>query len=88
MTNEIENGDIARDGITGFEGVVICTTQWLYGCERLSLQPQALNKDGQVQEAKGFDRPQLVLVRKASKKTEINTGGPRPAPSRNPDQSR
>ena len=46
MKKRIELGDTAKDSITGFSGVVIATTFWLHGCERLTLQPQKLDKDG------------------------------------------
>jgi hypothetical protein len=57
----IELGDVARDTITGFTGVVYADTKFLHGCRRLSLQPQEL-KDGRPLEGGTFDEPQLELV--------------------------
>lgn len=74
-------GDIARDTITGFEGVVICLSQWLHGCRRATLQPREL-RDGKPVESQSFDEPQLELVQSSVVWTTANTGGPRPEPVR------
>ncbi len=79
---EIQLGDVARDSISGFEGVVIGTSDWLYGCRRMILQPKALY-EGKPVESQSFDEPQLVLVQPAkSPSTPRRTGGPRPTPTR------
>lgn len=73
-------GDVARDTITGFTGVVIAETKWLHGCRRLTIQPQEL-KDGKPVDACSFDDPQVELVRPKAAKTTSDTGGPRPEPA-------
>jgi len=79
---KIELGDVARDTITGFTGVVICKSKWLHGCERFTLQPKEL-KDGKPIESSTFDEPQLELVPAETRfATTAATGGPRPEPSR------
>ena len=55
-------GDRVRDIITGFEGIVVAETNWLYGCRRLTVQPEAIDKDGDVVKTGTFDEPQLTLV--------------------------
>ena len=81
-SNKIELGEVARDTITGFTGVVICRSKWLHGCERLTLQPKEL-KDGKPIEASTFDEPQLELVKEQARHAGTSaTGGPRPEPSR------
>ncbi len=77
----IDLGDIARDQITGFQGVVIGITKWLHGCERMTIQPREL-KDGLPIQPQSFDVPQLELISKAVAKTTGDTGGPRPEPVR------
>lgn len=87
MSQTINLGDIARDTVTGFEGVVIGIIQWLYGCRRISIQPREL-KDGKPIEHVSFDEPQVALIQKAavpsidSTPTLARTGGPRPEPTR------
>jgi hypothetical protein len=77
----IKLGDVARDTITGFEGVVIGDTKWLHGCRRLTLQPREL-KDGKPIDPLSFDEPQLVLVGTRIAAGTSDTGGPRPEPAR------
>lgn len=76
-------GAVAQDTISGFEGVVVARTEWLHGCVRLTLQPQALH-EGQPVEAQSFDEPQLLqmtgLPVKKEKKEKKARGGPRPDP--------
>lgn len=86
-SDNIELGDIARDTITGFQGVVVATHKWIHGCERLSIQPREL-KDGKPIESATFDRPQLELISKAAAKTTGNTGGPRPEITRRSEPTR
>lgn len=77
----IRLGDIARDEITGFTGVVVGITKWLHGCKRYTLQPQELH-EGKPIEAVSFDEPQLVIVRGKAAATTSAGGGPRPEPTR------
>lgn len=84
MSEEIQLGDIARDKITGFEGVVIANTQWLNGCDRLTLKPRKLKKGVSLQ-SEAFDRPQLELVERQVLKATRKTGGPQPMQSRHSD---
>ena len=81
MNNEqgIELGDIARDTITGFEGVVISETYWLNGCLRFAIQPQQL-KDGKVIESEWFDSQQVELVQANYRTAQKKTGGPQNDP--------
>jgi hypothetical protein len=75
----IDLGDVARDLITGFEGVVIAKCNWLHGCTRYTLQPRDL-KDGMPVQSSTFDEPQLTLVQKGAVPSTSETGGPRPEP--------
>lgn len=84
MKGAIALGDIARDTLTGFEGVVVAKTNWLHGCTRWTLQPRKLEK-GKLQETQSFDEPQLELVKKAVVATTSATGGPRSEPMRRAD---
>lgn len=63
---KIKVGDEVRDTITGFSGVVVCRSEWMYGCLRIAVQPREL-KDGKPVEqpaATGsFDRPDISRAR-------------------------
>jgi hypothetical protein len=87
---EPELGDVARDRVSGFEGVVVCESRWLHGCRRVSLAPRTL-KDGNVIPFQTFDAPQLEVVTKRVVETSWNrpagerTGGDAEAPTQHSD---
>lgn len=85
-------GSKAKDIHTGFQGTLIAYTEWLYGCPRLTIEPQELDKDGKVQDARWFDEPRVKVVveevPKVAKASRATTGGPHDSPVRNPDPSR
>lgn len=83
---KINLGDKARDSVSGFAGVCVARTEWLNGCWRHTLQPQALDKDGKPQGTETFDEFQLELVE--AKQVPVGskeTGGPRSEPARQRD---
>jgi len=57
----IELGDLAKDRITGFEGVVEVMSYWLNSCCRVTLRPTTL-KDGLPLESRTFDSPQVEVI--------------------------
>ena len=88
MGKEIKLGDVARDSITGYEGVVFGLTEWLYQCRRFGLQAKELTKEGKPHDIQWFDELQCELV-SSGQPIQIaepdETGGPAPAPTRNAD---
>lgn len=71
-------GDTCRDIISGFTGTAVARTQWLYGCDRITLQPP-VDKDGKLPDNSSFDIMQIEVVQKAKKPTvakKVKTGGP------------
>jgi hypothetical protein len=80
-------GDLVKDSITGFTGIVTCRSEWLNGCVRLSLQPQEL-REGKPLADVTFDIEQLILVKAAEFKTLMPSGGDRPNVMRAPDPKR
>ena len=91
MGEIIRLGQKVRDEITGFTGVVTGRFEYLYGCVRIQVQPQGLDKDSKVQEAYTFDEGQLRVVDEAGvtpPNLEASTGGPRSDPSARPDPVR
>lgn len=62
---KIELGDLAKDKITGFEGVVIGHAEYLTGCDQYVLQPKCTDSNsGLYPEAQWFDKGRLVLMDK------------------------
>lgn len=79
----IELGDVAKDTISGFEGVVVAITDWLNGCRRLTLSPKTIH-DGKPVDSYTFDVEQIELVKKAKPNVRAAHGGPHPDPSSHP----
>jgi hypothetical protein len=81
MTAKFQNGDIVKDTVTGYKGMIVATTLWLNGCYRYVVQSQKLDKDGKPHDPPAFDEHQLELVKSMFAKGKHDTGGPRPAVS-------
>jgi hypothetical protein len=75
--SKFKNGDIVKDIITGYQGMIVGTTLWLNGCYRYVINSQNLDKNGKPVEH-GFDEHQLELVEVKNYKGDHKTGGPRP----------
>lgn len=79
-TYDVELGDVARDRISGFQGVVTSITHFLSQCTRVSLSPQGLH-DGKPIEAHWFDITHIEVLERGSFATKPfqdgeKTGGP------------
>lgn len=88
---QIKVGDRVCDRMTGFSGIAIAVTEWLYNCRRITVQPSELDKDGAVAKTETFDEDQLRIVQKGAFTPRVTTnqetatektGGPRDTPSR------
>lgn len=66
-------GTRVKDGVTGFEGVAMARTEYLYGCVRVCVQPTEL-RDGKPIEPVWFDEQRLDVTSPAK------SGGPQPNP--------
>lgn len=81
---KINLGDKVKDSVTGFTGIAVARTTWLHGCDRITIQPEGLTKEGKVHDNHTFDEMQLVIVkvgtikstREGAGKTKKITGGP------------
>lgn len=59
----IKLGDRVKDRITGIVGIVVGYHYYLFGCERISLQPESAGKDGKIPDQIGIDAVQAKLVK-------------------------
>jgi hypothetical protein len=59
--NRVELGDRVRDRVTGFEGIAVCRVKWLFGCERIGIQPPVGDK-GEYRGEAHFDVDSLDVV--------------------------
>jgi hypothetical protein len=76
------NGDILRDKVTGFEGVVRVRAEYSTGCLHYGLQSQKLNEKGEPGDWQWIDQSQLVLVESGAVEFTIDEdsiSGPMPS---------
>jgi hypothetical protein len=59
-----ELGKVARDKITGFQGVITSRCEFLTGCNRYCVQPQNLH-EGKPLDSIYFDEAQIEIVEDA-----------------------
>lgn len=86
----INLGDLVRDQISGFQGVAVGRTEWLYGCVRITVAARGLDKDGKPFDSQTFDEDQCEIVENGSMQapSKDRTGGPRPNAPRREDPRR
>lgn len=60
----IKMGQKVTEKISGFTGIVIAKTEWVYGCVRFGVQAEGLT-DGKPIEAQWFDEGELTSVSKS-----------------------
>jgi hypothetical protein len=63
MKDKVELGDRVRDRVTGLSGIVYGITDWLNGCQRISIQPEEI-KDGKPVEMSVIDVQDIIIINK------------------------
>ena len=71
----IDLGSKVKDMITGFTGIAIGRTEWLYGCTRIVVESQEL-KDGKTVKPEWFDEQRVEELTPAAE-TKIPVSPPR-----------
>jgi len=54
-------GSTVKDMISGFEGVAIARSEWLYGCNRIIVESKTL-KDGKPTDGQWFDEQRIKTI--------------------------
>lgn len=67
-------GDVVRDVITGYCGIMVVRCQWLHNCNTYGIKVREL-KDGKPLDLEYFDEPQLKLVTEKVMEAKQETGG-------------
>ena len=76
-SKKVRMGDMVKDKVSGFSGVIVSEHNFLNGCTRMTVQP-LIDKDGKLPDTHTFDEPQLEVVKKdvaESEPKEGRTGG-------------
>jgi hypothetical protein len=60
---EIQLGSKVKDKISGFTGIATSKTVFMNGCVRVQIDPDKLNKDGDLIEGAVFDEVQLEVIK-------------------------
>lgn len=78
---KIKLGDVVKDVITDFEGVVTARCSYITGCTHYGVTPIEL-KDGRPQDFVWLDEQRVVFVKKSAlSKSAVPKGGPQSHPS-------
>lgn len=83
----VKLGSKVKDTITGFEGVAVGRTEWLYGCTRIGVESCTLHEGKPLVE--WFDEQRMEVLSedqpKISEQNSAEIGGPRRDPQRQAD---
>lgn len=60
--NTIILGTLVKDKVTGLEGIAENRCTFLYGCDRICVQPNKVSEDGTIPENHMFDECQLEVL--------------------------
>ena len=81
----IELGSRVRDTYTGLEGTAVGRTEWMYGCNRIAIEPTELH-EGKLIAMQWVDEqrvePVKVVPVHVSRLSRATAGGPHADPSR------
>lgn len=81
----IKLGSRVKDSLTGFTGIATGRTEWMFGCARISIEPEEL-KDGKPIEMAWFDEQRVVVIEDkaidVSSSSSAESGGPQKDPIR------
>ena len=85
MIKQIQLGDKVKDPITGIVGIAVAKTKWIYGCNRVTIQPEGSDKDKKPYDTLTVDEPQLLVIKSkqikmVKTKNKNSSGGPTPTP--------
>lgn len=59
---KLELGMEVKDRVTGFTGIATARHIYLQGCNRISIQPKAMEEDTKLPEAISIDEPDLEVI--------------------------
>jgi hypothetical protein len=80
-------GDLVKDQITGFEGVAVGRTEWIFGCTRYGVEAERL-EGGKPLDTQWFDEQRLAIIERRNRPAPIQfrqtaeSGGLKPDPVR------
>lgn len=58
----MQHGDRVKDRLTGFEGIVVATAQYMTGCDQALVKPEGLKEDKSMIDACWLDTQRLEVI--------------------------
>lgn len=81
VRDRVKLGDEVRDKISGFEGVIVARTEYLWGCVQYAVASRRLKDSGEVLDWLWLDVDRVEIVQREEATRVVRlTGGPQPAP--------
>lgn len=72
-----EMGLEAKDKITGFEGIIVCRCQHLFGCSTYGIAPRVFDKEkGKRGDTEWFDEGRIEIIGQGIKPADVQTDEP------------
>ena len=75
----ITMGQLGRDKITLFKGIITARHQYITGCDQYTLSPEGLDKEGKLHEQYQFDEGRIDIIGAGINEKKVQTktkGGP------------
>jgi hypothetical protein len=82
MKKEIKLGFKVKDEITGFEGIVIGITDWMYSCKRIGVRATLL-VEGKPIEDQWFDVQQMIITEETKPLISEDSDATKPGGNKN-----
>ena len=72
MSRQIKLGQLAKDVVTGFTGVLTGHANYLTGCDQYSIQPLVDDK-GKLEDARWFDDGRIEIIEEKVKSEDVKS---------------
>ena len=67
-------GKLARDKVTGFEGIIVVKGVHLFGCNTYALAPKV--KDGKIEDSHSFDEARIEIIGEGVRPSDVQGDKP------------
>jgi len=84
----IKLGSKVRDSLTGFSGIAIGRTEYMYGCARIAIEPDRLDTTGKPIDVQWFDEQRVEVVKAQKPSVSADSSARSGGPQRDPSLSR
>lgn len=68
-------GKMVRDKVTGFTGIAIGKTKWMFGCDQYCVSP-LVDNDGKKRDSEWFDKGRIEIIGEGVVPEEVQSEKP------------